>query len=416
MVELAQSLRGPWRLSWRSLVDAGAMLGLVLAVVASSLLTQAEAHLTVVSAACGLAIWYFVEPRQLRIKRLVSRTFLVPLLSACATLLLLAAAREPYSGTYLLLYVLLWTGALLVSRFVAFAKAAPLKVLLVGESPYWLELRRLPGLEVERRAQPPDSVLGWDLVALDVSIPQSPAWLAWLAHADMAHLPVINAHKLTEELSGKVTVDTLVGRWAAEVFRGNASYQLLKRAFDLSVVLLCAPLLLLACALIALLVYADGGRPVLFWQERIGRGGRVFRMVKFRTMRRDAEASGSAFAAVGDLRVTRLGQLLRKFRLDELPQFWNVLRGEMSIIGPRPEQVPFVAAFEAAIPLYHLRHNVAPGITGWAQVRQGYAAGQDETLEKLRHDFYYIKHLSLWMDVRVVIRTVYTVMTGFGAR
>src|SRR5690606_3487559 len=140
------------------------------------------------------------------------------------------------------------------------------------------------------------------------------------------------------------------------------------------------------------------------------------KMLKFRTMRPDAEARGSAFASDGDPRVTRVGRFLRKFRVDELPQFWNVLKGNMSIIGPRPEQASFVEEFERMIPLYRLRHNVAPGITGWAQVRQGYAADVDSSVEKLRHDFWYIKNFSIWTDLRVVLLTVLTMFSGFGSR
>src|SRR5690606_3005277 len=113
---------------------------------------------------------------------------------------------------------------------------------------------------------------------------------------------------------------------------------------------------------------------------------------------------------------TRVGKALRKFRLDELPQFWNVLKGEMSIIGPRPEQISFAKEFEAKIPLFHLRHNVPPGITGWAQVRQGYAADLDSSYEKLRHDFWYIKNFSFWTDLRVAGLTLLTILSGFGSR
>ena len=172
----------------------------------------------------------------------------------------------------------------------------------------------------------------------------------------------------------------------------------------------------IATTLLALAVLLDGGRPVLFWQERVGKDGKPFRMVKFRSMRRDSEAAGAAFAAHGDLRVTRIGAFLRRYRLDELPQFYNVLRGEMSIIGPRPEQEAFVRAFAHDIPLYSIRHHVRPGITGWAQVRQGYAAGSEEAKEKLRCDFYYIKNFSLALDARIVWETVLTVLSGFGAR
>lgn len=196
----------------------------------------------------------------------------------------------------------------------------------------------------------------------------------------------------------------------------DRAYAPIKRCFDVMAVLVLLPVLIPLCIAVALVVWLDGGRPILFWQERVGQWGRAFRMVKFRTMRPDAESNGAAFASSGDNRVTRIGRVLRRFRLDELPQFWNVLRGEMSIIGPRPEQVVFAEEFEERFPLYGLRHAVPPGITGWAQVTQGYAAGADETLEKLRRDTYYIKHLSLSKDLKVLALTALTVLTGFGSR
>ena len=139
-------------------------------------------------------------------------------------------------------------------------------------------------------------------------------------------------------------------------------------------------------------------------------------MLKFRTMRENAEINGSAFAEENDPRVTKLGKWLRKTRMDEIPQFWNVLRGDMSIIGPRPEQIGFAAQFAQDIPLYELRHNVKPGITGWAQVMQGYAAGTDETKVKLCYDFYYVKHVSLGLDLIIIFQTFQTILTFFGAR
>jgi lipopolysaccharide/colanic/teichoic acid biosynthesis glycosyltransferase len=133
-------------------------------------------------------------------------------------------------------------------------------------------------------------------------------------------------------------------------------------------------------------------------------------------MKQNSEENGAAFASHGDPRVTKTGQFLRKFRLDEIPQFWNVLKGDMSIIGPRPEQAGFAREFEEDIPLYALRHNVRPGITGWAQVMQGYAATVSETREKLCYDFYYVKHCSLGLDIRIVYLTIHTILTGFGSR
>jgi UDP-GalNAc:undecaprenyl-phosphate GalNAc-1-phosphate transferase len=168
--------------------------------------------------------------------------------------------------------------------------------------------------------------------------------------------------------------------------------------------------------LTALAVKLESPGPVLFWQERVGAGGKTFRMVKFRSMRTDSEARGARFATDGDDRVTRIGRFLRRSRIDELPQYWNILKGEMSLIGPRPEQVSFVRQFEQEIPFYAYRHLVKPGITGWAQVNQGYAASVHETRGKLEHDLYYIKHFSFWLDALIVFGTIRTVLTGFGAR
>src|SRR5690554_7341673 len=133
-------------------------------------------------------------------------------------------------------------------------------------------------------------------------------------------------------------------------------------------------------------------------------------------MRRDSEKDGARFASTGDARITRVGRYIRKTRLDEIPQFINVLKGDMSLIGPRPEQRAFANTFEKVIPFYTYRHVVKPGITGWAQVVHGYAADADDTRVKIEHDFYYIKHFSLWLDILIVVKTIKTILTGFGAR
>jgi len=130
----------------------------------------------------------------------------------------------------------------------------------------------------------------------------------------------------------------------------------------------------------------------------------------------DAEDDGPKFAATDDPRITRIGRIMRRFRLDEIPQLWNVLKGEMSLIGPRPEQVTFARQFERELPFYSWRHLVKPGITGWAQVQHGYAAGVEDTRRKLEYDLYYVKHFSFWLDVSILMRTIGTVLTGNGAR
>jgi lipopolysaccharide/colanic/teichoic acid biosynthesis glycosyltransferase len=168
--------------------------------------------------------------------------------------------------------------------------------------------------------------------------------------------------------------------------------------------------------LVALYVkIADGGE-VLFLQERVGLNGRPFTMYKFRTMDADAERDGARFAEEDDPRLIRGGRFLRKSRLDEIPQMWNVLKGDMSLVGPRAEQVPFAAEFSREIPFYDHRHLVRPGITGWAQVNYGYADDEVETIEKLTYDLYYIKHMSPVLDVRIFWKSIWTVLTGAGAR
>jgi lipopolysaccharide/colanic/teichoic acid biosynthesis glycosyltransferase len=147
----------------------------------------------------------------------------------------------------------------------------------------------------------------------------------------------------------------------------------------------------------------------------VGLDGRSFTLYKFRTMRSDW-GTGPRFADAGDDRLTRVGKVLRRFRVDELPQLWNVLRGDLSLVGPRPEQRPFVEQFSQTIPFYGHRHLVRPGITGWSQVNFGYADSEADTVEKLSFDLYYVKHLSPWLDLEVLGRSVWTVLSGFGAR
>jgi lipopolysaccharide/colanic/teichoic acid biosynthesis glycosyltransferase len=159
--------------------------------------------------------------------------------------------------------------------------------------------------------------------------------------------------------------------------------------------------------------------PVLFRQGRTGYRGEVFTVYKFRTMRHDAEAGDALESAItrpGDERITEVGRFLRRSRLDELPQLINILRGEMSLIGPRPEAEVLARWYEAELPFYRYRHIVRPGISGWAQVNQGHVAAVDDVLDKLHYDFYYIKNFSPWLDLVIAFRTVMTIFSGFGAR
>jgi lipopolysaccharide/colanic/teichoic acid biosynthesis glycosyltransferase len=178
-------------------------------------------------------------------------------------------------------------------------------------------------------------------------------------------------------------------------------------------IIVTAPILLLAALLIAL----EGGGPVIYKQERVGHRGRSFTVYKLRSMLQDAELDGKpTWATVNDARVTRVGRLIRRARIDELPQLLNVLSGEMSFVGPRPERPEFVAMLTEQIPFYAVRHSVKPGLTGWAQVRYSYGATVEQSVRKLEYDLYYVKNHTLLLDLVIMLETVRVVLLGEGAR
>ena len=188
----------------------------------------------------------------------------------------------------------------------------------------------------------------------------------------------------------------------------------IKRILESCAVLLGSPLLVLAAGVIAVMIRLDSKGPVIFRQVRMGYRGKTFTMLKFRTMRDVPE--GPKFTQALDPRVTRVGRMLRRYRLDELPQMVNILRGEMSLIGPRPESVELSEWYDREIPHYSYRHIVRPGITGWAQVQQGFAAEVEDVTDKLHYDFYYIKHFTPWLDLLIVLKTIHVMATGRGSR
>lgn len=221
-----------------------------------------------------------------------------------------------------------------------------------------------------------------------------------------------------ERESGRVSVELMHPSWLifSNGFRCDFLRLATKRLFDvvvsLAILVAAAPVALLVAAAIH---FEDGG-PVFFRQVRTGQNGRPFRMIKFRSMRVDAERNGAVWASTNDSRVTRVGHWIRLLRLDELPQVLNVLVGHMSFVGPRPERPEFVAQLAAAIPFYEERHFVKPGITGWAQVRYRYGASQRDALEKLEYDLYYVKHHTLALDLMVLLQTVEIVLFRIGSR
>jgi lipopolysaccharide/colanic/teichoic acid biosynthesis glycosyltransferase len=223
-----------------------------------------------------------------------------------------------------------------------------------------------------------------------------------------------------EELMGRVPVHHLESEWLLRSFvdqaRVSGFYELGKRLLDILGGLAGVIAYIFMYPLVALVIMLDSGFPITYKQIRLGKGGKPFYVYKFRTMRQDAEKDGKAhLTQEKDERITRVGTFLRRTHIDEWPQFWNVLRGEMSIVGPRSERPEWVAEFQKQIPFYRARLLVKPGVTGWAQVNYGYYATIEEMVVKLEYDLYYIKHRNLLMDLNIILRTVGQ-MIGFRGR
>jgi sugar transferase (PEP-CTERM system associated) len=239
-----------------------------------------------------------------------------------------------------------------------------------------------------------------------------------LLHLKFSGIAVEDAHTMSEQIDGRIRLEYLSPSWMilSEGFRKSAVLLAAKRVLDIlvSMVLLVGALPIMG--IVALAIWLESRGPILFRQERIGLGGRPFEILKFRSMKQNAEDHGPRWAADGDLRVTRVGRIIRKFRLDELPQTVNVLRGDMSFVGPRPERAVFCRMLEAETPFYALRYSVRPGITGWAQVKYQYGGNIEEAKTKLEYDLFYIKHLSLTLDLAILFETAKVVMWRRGAK
>ena len=223
---------------------------------------------------------------------------------------------------------------------------------------------------------------------------------------------------LRERLYGKIQLDGLrpSNFLYSEGFRIRASQQFTRQVVSICVAAFGLLLFLPFFPLVVLAVKLSSSGPIFFRQTRVGMGGRNFEVLKFRTMFTDAEAGGAKWATKNDPRVTKVGMFLRKTRIDEIPQLWNVLRGDMGFVGPRPERPEFVAWLSEELPFYYLRTLIRPGLTGWAQVRFGYGATLAETKEKLEYDLYYIKHMSLGLDLLIMFETVKTILRRRGAQ
>lgn len=254
------------------------------------------------------------------------------------------------------------------------------------------------------------------IVALDERRGRLP--LEQLLSCRMKGIRVDDGLDFSEHLAGKIAVENLYPSSLifSNGFKGTALYKRIKRAIDIifSVIgfIIFSPLFLI----IPLAIKLDSRGPVFYRQERVGEDGITFELLKFRSMRVDAEKDGPVWAMEKDPRITRVGKVIRKLRFDEIPQIVNVLRGEMSFVGPRPERPFFAEKLKREIPFYYHRHAIKPGITGWAQLYYPYGASKEDALEKLKYDLYYIKNMSPFLDLTIILETIKVVLFGRGSR
>lgn len=240
-----------------------------------------------------------------------------------------------------------------------------------------------------------------------------------LLECRLAGVRITDLARFFERVQGRIPIDALKASWLiyGNGFRQGWLRTAVKRSFDITVSIILLFLTLPMMAVSALAIALESGAPIVYRQERVGLRGKSFYVLKLRSMRQDAEKDGNAkWAAADDKRITNFGRFIRRMRIDELPQLINVLRGEMSFVGPRPERPVFVAMLTEKVPFYAVRQSVKPGITGWAQVRYSYGANVEQSIKKLEYDLYYVKNHSLFLDLLILLETIRVVLVGEGAR
>ncbi|WP_242097956.1 sugar transferase [Sphingomonas sp. CROZ-RG-20F-R02-07] len=333
---------------------------------------------------------------------------------------LLLVSRASYSGSMLLAGYLASVGVTFLLGYFG-QRGAPPRMYYVpfGKTGIVEDTPQIDWIALAEPVVPDDPDAS---IVADLRLTHSPEWERMLAQAAISGIPVYHTKQLRESLTGRVQIEHLSENSFGSLLP-TLGYRGIKRTIDIVASILLLPILILPLLVVALLVKRSSPGPILFRQRRMGYRGVPFGMIKFRTMRverdvarGDDAARHAAITQDGDDRITPIGRFLRRSRIDELPQIVNILRGEMSWIGPRPEAVPLSEWYESELPFYSYRHIVRPGITGWAQVNQGHVAGLDDVHVKLHYDFYYIKFFSAWLDLLIALRTVGIMLTGFGAK
>jgi lipopolysaccharide/colanic/teichoic acid biosynthesis glycosyltransferase len=293
--------------------------------------------------------------------------------------------------------------------FYLIAKTRTRKLALVAVGNY-AKVAAIPNIDWTILQSPSDLNFHPSGVVVDLNADMSPEWEKFVLDCVMGDIPVTNVKRAVEVLTGRVEVEHLSENTFGSMVPSK-TYRRIKVLADFMVALALLPVLGLIIALAAIAIKLESEGPAFFSQNRVGRNRKSFVIWKLRSMS-TAAGQGDDFTSIDDLRITRIGSVLRRYRIDELPQIWNILKGEMSWIGPRPLVTQQVERYFDTVAFHAYRHIVNPGITGWAQVHQGNVAGVDEETIKLSYDFYYIKNFSFWLDALVVFKTFRTIMQG----
>jgi lipopolysaccharide/colanic/teichoic acid biosynthesis glycosyltransferase len=349
------------------------------------------------------------------------RALAIVAVSASFTALGIVLVRPYWSRPYFAAVIGIWVAGALVHRYLRRLRPwAEDLIVVTGEKALVEDLRNAEHTNVidvyDPAGEPPAELPEAVALVVDLRPVMSDRMAQFVSSWTLAGYPVRALSTVYEEYTGRLPMVHLAEGWelSAPVLRNE--YANFKRAIDITLVALTSPLWVLLAAAIWVAVRIDSSGPAIYRQERIGREGNVFTLYKFRTMVLDAEKDGPQFTSRNDSRLTGMGKFLRRFRADEIPQLVNVLKGDLSLVGPRPERPVFTEQFERTIPFYGYRHLVRPGVTGWAQVNFGYADGEYETVEKLTYDLYYVKHMSPWLDLLILGQSMWTVLSGFGAQ
>ena len=398
------------------------IFGFVLAVVLPALIRWPDDSLkfnapslnnALVGTTVALIAGYFFLRKLATVPGLQIFSYILPVFSFTYGLMavLLLLTRQDYSRYHLLTSFLLAVAAYYLVFLIHRRLSRPrLAVIAGGHTAELLQCDRVNWVKWPSPEQLPQ---GYDGIVADLRADIGAAWEAFLARCALSGIPVYHSKQLQESLTGRVNIEHLSENTLGSL-NPFSLYVQLKLVMDVIAAVILLPFAAMICGIFAILIKLDSPGPVFFIQERVGYRGRVFRLYKLRTMVDGCE--GAHYTEKRDPRITRIGAVLRKYRIDELPQIINILKGDMSWIGPRPEALQLSEWYERELAFYGYRHIVRPGITGWAQVQQGNVAKPELVKYKLHFDFYYIKNFSPWLDIVICAMTLRTILTGFGSR